>query len=363
MKILIVDDSVVVRSLLKRVVGSIEGVTDVGIAANGAIACEKLQHDRYDLVILDMEMPELDGLETLRVLREKKIVAKCIIFAAGTQAGARSAMEAFRLGACDVIAKPVFENFSPDQLFERIDALLGPKIRLLLKGLVTSTSPQEGHRTSSSPSQAPGTAPTPASTPWPTQDVRNFRPEVIVIASSTGGPAALEEVLSLIKGPISIPILIAQHMPPFFTKSLADRLAEITGMPGGEGLHGEVVLPGRIYIAPGDYHMTVSRRDGRNYIGLDQSSPILHVRPAANRLMLSVAATYGKKTLGLVLTGMGEDGKEGAIAIKQAGGLVLIQNKASSVVWGMPGSVAGVGAYDLEADLPTLANHLKNCAA
>ncbi len=362
MKILIVDDSVVVRSLLKRVVSGIEGVTDVGIAANGLIACEKLLHDKFELVILDMEMPEMDGLETLRALQERKIAARCLIFASSTQAGGRSAMEAFRLGAYDVIAKPVFENFSPDQLFERIDALISPKIRLFLKGLIEQTPANEGRRqpipTTSSPAVA-GSSPS----PWPRGDVRTFRPEVLVIASSTGGPAALEAVLAHIKGPTSIPILIAQHMPPYFTKSLADRLGEITGMPGGEGRNGEVILPGRIYVAPGDYHMTVIARDGRHFIGLDQSSPILHVRPAANRLMLSVAAVYGKKTLGLVLTGMGEDGKEGAIAIKQAGGLVMIQDKASSVVWGMPGSVASVGAYDQEGDLQSLAAHVKTCAA
>lgn len=351
MKILIVDDSVVVRSLLKKVLTSIEGVTDIGLAANGSIACEKLQQDRFDLVILDMEMPEMDGLETLQALKDKNIDVKCMIFASSTQTGARTAMDAFRLGACDVIAKPTFDSFAPEKLFETIRELLLSKIRPMLTG----------NARSSSTSDQLIKPPEPSGLPWTRSDIRLFKPEILVIASSTGGPMALEEVLGRIGGPLSIPILIAQHMPPLFTKSLAERLGDIAKMPAGEGRNGEILQAGRIYVAPGDYHMSVTQQNAQVAITLDQSPPILHVRPAANKLMESVAAIYQRRTMGLVLTGMGEDGKEGAIAIKKAGGLVLIQDQKSSVVWGMPGSVAEVGAYDYQGDLPTLGAWIKDC--
>lgn len=356
MKILIVDDSVVVRNLLKRVISSIDGVGDISIAANGAKAIEKLLMDPFDLMILDMEMPEMDGIATLRAMQAKKIKTKCMIFASATGTGASTAMEALRLGACDVISKPVFDSFSPDQLVESIHRLFDSKIRLLIKAPPSSMA--DALRAMNLVQKTISAAPRRTA---PKTDIRTFRPEVLVVASSTGGPAALEGILSRIEGPLSIPVLIAQHMPAGFTKSLADRLGLIAGMPAGEGKHGEIIEAGRIYLAPGDYHMTIERRAKGVAIVLDQSPPILHVRPAANKLMDSVAQVYGNRTLGMVLTGMGEDGKDGAMAIKSAGGMVLIQNQESCVVWGMPGAVAVAGAFDHEGDLVALAGWIRSC--
>jgi two-component system chemotaxis response regulator CheB len=183
---------------------------------------------------------------------------------------------------------------------------------------------------------------------WYKIDLRVFKAAAIVVASSTGGPDALRIFFSAIKGrKPKLPIFIVQHMPPTFTASLAKQIQDLTEIPAAEGVNGEPVKAGRIYVAPGDWHMTVHAVEDQPVIKLDKSALIQSVRPAANPLMQSVAQIWGQKTLGFVLSGMGEDGKDGAISIKNAGGVIGIQDQPSSVVWGMPGSVYECGAYDL----------------
>jgi two-component system chemotaxis response regulator CheB len=194
----------------------------------------------------------------------------------------------------------------------------------------------------------------------------SFRPSVVVIASSTGGPTALEQIFSVLNGRnVTVPILIAQHMPPHFTEALAKRLQTVSGIAAAEGRQGEEVIPGRIYVAPGDFHMSVTRlaNSGKAIITLDQGPKRNSVRPAADCLFESAVRAYGGLVAGFVLTGMGEDGKDGAIAVKRAAGAIVIQDRASSVVWGMPGAVHAAGAFDGEGDLETCRDYLLKMVA
>jgi two-component system chemotaxis response regulator CheB len=337
------------RSLIKQVLQGIDEVQEVVVAPNGRLALDKLKQAGFDLVILDLEMPELDGIETLTQIKNQQLKVKVIVFASQTMGGAKKAMEAFKLGAYDVISKPISEELSLDKGLERIRDSIAPKIKSLI----------QEHRT-------PITEVTPIKQElekWSKVNLHFFKPEAIVIASSTGGPNALERVLMNLELPVRVPILITQHMPPFFTSILARNLGEITKLPAEEASQGSKVQAGHIYVAPGNFHMSLVTRDNGIYIHLDQGPQIHSVRPAADKLFISAAQIYRKKCLGVVLTGMGEDGKEGAIAIKRAGGAVIIQDKDSSVVWGMPGSVHHAGAFDQELHLDHISQEIKTLAS
>jgi two-component system chemotaxis response regulator CheB len=344
LRVLVADDSVVIRSALKNALSGLAGVGEVSTASSGKFALEKLRQTPIDLLITDLNISQLDGIEILKAIKEEKIATRCVMFAAKNNDNSKRGATATSLGAIDILEKPVVDSVNDERVVELINTALGPRIRQLLNDL----SSAENTTTDVSDFFADNRD-------YARVDFRMFKPNVLVIASSTGGPDALEKALVKIRPGISVPILIAQHMPPFFTASLAKRLGDLTGLPSAEAKSGEPVLAGRIYVAPGDFHMSVVLRNGAPTICIDQSPPILYVRPAANKLMISVAELYPGKALGLVLTGMGEDGTLGAIALKESGSAVIIQDQASSVVWGMPGSVYKAGAFDQIADLPTIA--------
>ncbi len=342
MRLLVVDDSLVARSLLKKALANIEANVEIDTASNGNIALQKMRAANYDLIILDIEMPELDGLQTLEKMREEGIKMKTIVFASETPGAAKKTIKAFSLGAWDVISKPVGDNFSEEGLLDRVSSAIVPKVKRLLGA---------DANVKGSPGEPPKSG---SKLLYDKVNIDLFMPAVLAIASSTGGPAALEKVLASVRGDAKIPILIAQHMPPFFTKSLAQNLSNVAELPAAEAQHGETLLPGRIYVAPGDFHMEVKTTPFGQIISLDQRAQRNSVRPAADYLLESVANIFGKRALAVVLTGMGEDGKDGARAIKEKGGAVLIQNKESSVVWGMPGAVHGIGAFDTMGNLDEL---------
>ncbi|WGL59131.1 chemotaxis-specific protein-glutamate methyltransferase CheB [Pigmentibacter sp. JX0631] len=342
MRVLVVDDSVVFRSQIKSALEENSEIVVVAVAANGKIALEKIEQNVVDVVILDLEMPVMDGMQTLEEMRKRNLQQKVIIFAAPTGEGIDLAFRALKAGASDFIAKPASTTGSLEEALDGIKKELIPKV-LQFKGKLAGQLNQE--KKISSPTYD-------SQKPIPKINLSNLflkKPKIIGIGSSTGGPNALEIVLSPLKGnKLNAPILIAQHMPPKFTEALAERIQFISGHPCFEGKQGELISPGRIYIAPGDYHMTVEKRiDGNNYIRLDQGPKRNSVRPAVDNLFESLSAIYGNGCTVFVLTGMGEDGMVGAQAVKSIAGTVIIQDQASSTVWGMPGAVYASGHFDI----------------
>lgn len=347
MKVLVVDDSVVFRTQISSSLSAIPEVEVVGTAANGKIALQKLDQLTVDLVTLDMEMPEMNGLETLRELRLRGHKTKVIVFSSQTLRGAEKALLALSAGADDVVAKPEGDGLSFESAQEMIRTALLPRVRQFMNASVVSRStpvtPGLPKKVESSPKQK----------------IETFLPSAVVIASSTGGPSALETIFSGIRGPFRKPLLIVQHMPPVFTQILAKRLAGITGADFVEAKDADPIIPGRAYIAPGDYHMEVALKNNLPVISLNQNPQRNSVRPAADFLFETAGAYWKSSLLGVVLTGMGEDGADGARDIRKNGGRVLIQNKESCVVFGMPGAVFANDDFDEISNLETIQKYLK----
>jgi two-component system chemotaxis response regulator CheB len=352
MRILIVDDSVVFRSQIKSAVDSSLRVDYVATAANGKIAIQKLEQEKFDVMTLDMEMPEMNGMETLKEIKARNIPVKVVVFAAQTKRGAASAIEALRLGAIDVVPKPDGSQTSFEDALDHVKLQLMPILREVDSGLLMASAQKIPDATSSELDRSSKTMfPTIEAQKYTKILVESFKPKAIVIGCSTGGPNALEVIFEYIRAPIKVPVLIVQHMPPVFTASLAERIAAITGVEAAEGRHGEIVRDGRIYVAPGDFHMGLAMASGAVSIKISQGPKRCNVRPAVDVLFEDAASCYEHQLGGIILTGMGEDGMLGCRAIKQKGGGVVIQDKESSVVWGMPGAVHAAGAFDKVAPL------------
>ena len=351
MRVLVVDDSVVFRSQITNALDNIEGIEVVGTAAHGGIALQKLTQSSIDLVVLDMEMPEMTGLEFLREIKKIGSTVKVIVFSSQTQRGAEAALDALSAGAVDVVAKPSSDGHSFESVAKAIHDALVPKILQFSKDY--------GFKKTKGTSVVASEKPA-AKKIRERVDLNKILPTVLLIGCSTGGPPALEKIFSVLKGPYRIPVLICQHMPPIFTENLAKRLGEMTGVPAGEGKHGEIVRPNRIYVAPGDFHMTIGGSASHPVILLDQSPQRNSVRPAVDSLFESGARIYGNGALSVVLTGMGEDGLIGARAVHQNGGTVVIQDKESSVVFGMPGAIYAEDEYDAILSLADFPAALKS---
>ena len=353
MRVMIVDDSVIFRSQLKNCIDGEEGISVVATAANGKIALEKLEQVSCDLIILDLEMPELSGIEFLEQFKKKKFKQHIIIFTAFSVSAAEELIATLNAGASDFVSKPT-SGLSFEEAIEGIRRELLPKI-LQFKETFKSTHPASGLSSDRSSDQVLNPITTPKI------NLQNFKPRVVVIGSSTGGPTALDKIFTYFKGHIPrVPILIAQHMPAEFTAALASRLAYVSGIPASEGRSGEVIRPGHIYVAPGDYHMSIQKTSGgaSTIIRLDQEPKRNSVRPAVDFLFEAAAKYFGASTAGFVLTGMGCDGRDGAVAIKKAMGAMMIQTQESCVVWGMPGAVHAAGAFDGEGNLEECAQVL-----
>ncbi len=319
-RVLIVDDSVVARRFLTDAVCSDPTLEVVGTAATGAIALQKIPQLSPEIVLLDVEMPDMDGLETVERIRTSWPKVAVIMCSSLTVRGADTTLRALAAGASDCIAKPDSQsdqNVFRAELCGKIGAL-GRRIEAPLPAIVR---------------------------PAPIVP-RVKKPQhvcALAIGCSTGGPNALATVFAALPRELGIPTFIVQHMPPLFTKLLADRLAASTGISVVEATHGERVEPNRTYIAPGDHHMTVTR-DLR--ISLDKDVHENSCRPAVDPLFRSVARVYGDNALGVVMTGMGQDGMRGARVLVEAGGVVIVQDAATSVVPSMPGAVANEGLAD-----------------
>lgn len=355
-RVLVVDDSIVFRSQITASLKDIPGVEVVGSAPNGRIALQKIEQSSVDLITLDMEMPELNGIDTLKELRAKGHKTKVIVFSSQTTRGAEKALEALREGADDVVAKPEGDGLNFESALDAIKESLVPKIlQFINKGSDSSKSESRLPSIKSFPNIISETY---------RADLETFIPNAIVIASSTGGPNALDVIFGKFKGAnFRKPIFIVQHMPPVFTEILAKRLAEISGLNVLEAKDGELVSPGHVRICLGDFHMKLIKTDSLIKIHLNKDPQRNSVRPAADFLFESAADIYQKKCLGIVLTGMGEDGAQGAQALRKLGGAVMIQNKESCVVFGMPGAVYAANDYDGIGDLEKISKLILRAAS
>lgn len=343
-RVFIVDDSTVFRSQIRTALEDQDGIEIVGFATDGRMACEALKHKKVDVVTLDLEMPVMSGLETLKELKRSGVLPYVLVFSSQTKRGAESTLAALHMGASDFLLKPQLEPHSNKTPAEAVRAVLLPKIYQ-----VREKTRLSGERR---------LCETPSFKKFSTLNWASFNPEIVVIASSTGGPSALEKLFSLIRKPLCCPVLIVQHMPPLFTAALAERLQKISGLEVREGVHGEKLKKGQVYIAPGDFHMIVERRGEDTFLVLNQDPLRNSVRPAADNLFESAAKIFKNATLGIVMTGMGSDGKDGALAVKNLGGGIFIQDKESSVVFGMPGAVFNENAFDLMTSLEGIAHGL-----
>jgi len=334
-RVLVVDDSVVIRRLVTHALEQDADLEVVGAAANGAIALQRIPQVNPDVITLDIEMPEMDGLETLRRVRRDYPQLRVIMFSTLTERGAAITLEALTLGADDYVAKASNEG-SLDRSMARLRQELVPKIKQFFH-LAGHTQP------------APPAVATEAPPIWrspATFTTSKLPPKVLAIGVSTGGPAALGAILPQLPAGFKLPVLVVQHMPPLFTRLLAERLRGICPLAVEEANHGTVLDPGKILIAPGDYHMKLARIGGLPRACLDQSPPQNSCRPAVDALFSSIGEVYGGAAIAVVLTGMGQDGLRGATILKAQGATVLAQDEASSVVWGMPGAVVNAGLAD-----------------
>ena len=401
-RVLIVDDSAVIRGSLGRVLDAAPDLKVVTTATNGQHALDAVRTHAIDVVVLDIEMPVMDGLTALPLLLKQRPGMRVLMLSAHGGRGAEVTVRALALGAADFVCKPRIGTATTAagaapagtaasraaahaRVMDAHAAELTQKIRVLGRSAQRSalrtdrapdaratpippvTTPRgtpvvsalaggSAMTTSPGPGRAPATSREPVAVPPRAM-------QVLAIASSTGGPVALADLLGALPARLDVPVLITQHMPPEFTRLLAERLAVVGGRPCAEARDGEVLRAGHTYVAPGDFHMLVERRRGEVRVRLTQDPPVQHCRPAADPMFASIAAAYGPGTLAVVLTGMGHDGRDGSAAIVAVGGRVLAQDEATSVVWGMPGAVAQAGLAAAVVPIPQIATHVAACCA
>ena len=346
LRVMIVDDAAVVRGLLARWVTAEPDLDVVALARTGRDAVDEIERADPDVVVLDVEMPELDGISALPQLLAKKRDVVVIMASTVTRRNAEISLKALALGAADYVPKPStpHDGGSSDNFRrELIDKIrtLGQRARRPRAAITHLPRQVRPHQ------------------PVVLRPMPLMPPRVLLIGSSTGGPQALDVVLSH-AGPLisRAPVLITQHMPPTFTAILAEHLSRSVKVPVHEAADGEPVVPGTIYVAPGGHHMRVVLREGAPAIVIDDGPHINFCKPSVDPLFSSAATVWGSKALALVLTGMGADGLAGAKELVAAGGHVIAQDEATSVVWGMPGQVAHAGLCSAVLPLPDIAPRL-----
>lgn len=328
-RVLVVDDSVVVRRLVSEVLAADPRLEVVGSAANGRVALAKIPMLNPDLVTLDVEMPVMDGLETLEHLRAEHPRLPVIMFSTLTERGTSATLDALERGASDYVTKPANVG-SVTASMEAVRAQLVPRIVALcarrLPSVGAAVRPTTGAPALRRAAEAHG------------------RLDVLAIGASTGGPDALTHLLTALPPSLPVPVVVVQHMPPVFTRQFADRLDHRCALPVREATAGEVLRPGEVLVAPGDHHLRLRRAGTDVVTTLDQGTPENYCRPSVDVLLRSASEVYGGHALGIVLTGMGADGARGSADLAAAGGTVYVQDEATSVVWGMPGAVVAAGA-------------------
>jgi two-component system chemotaxis response regulator CheB len=342
--VLIVDDSVVMRRVLARTLERAPDIARTEFAANGQIALAKIAERRPDVVVLDLEMPVLDGFQTLREVRRLHPQLPVVLFSGVDETTAATALEGLSLGATELVLKPTTSGIHEAEAY--VAQHLLPLVRAFAAPRPTASS---------------ATAAAPAETGAPAQV------EAVVVGVSTGGPDALDVMLRALPPELPVPILVVQHMPPMFTRLLAERLHRLGGLPVREAQDGDAVRSSTVYIAPGDRHLRLERRGTDVRVVLDDGPPENSCRPAADVLFRSAVDVFGSGTLGMVLTGMGHDGLRGCAAVRARGGQVLVQDPATAVIGSMPASVRDAGlahaALPLEPLVAELLRRLARSAA
>jgi two-component system chemotaxis response regulator CheB len=340
-RVLVVDDSVVIRRLVTDALAADPQIEVVGIAPNGRVALERVKQLAPDAVTMDIEMPDMNGIEAVRAIRRTHPRLPIVMFSTLTERGASATLDALAAGASDYVTKPSnVGSFAESQANIR-DQLI-PKLKALT-----------GTRRA-----AAGGAPRVPAPATPQRRGRSGPFSLLVIGCSTGGPDALAQVLPLLPADLPVPVLVVQHMPPLFTRLLAQRLDGQSKLSIAEAAPGDPVVAGRVLIAPGGKHLVLKRAGSGTVAHLTEDPPENFCRPAVDVLFRSAASLYGDRVLAVVLTGMGRDGEKGAKLIRDGGGEVFVQDDATSVVWGMPGAVAMSGQADKVLPLPRIGHEI-----
>lgn len=347
-RILVVDDAVMMRRLITSVLECDPEMEIAGVAPNGRIALQKIPQVNPDIITMDVEMPDMDGIETVREIRKSYPRLPIIMFSSLTSRGAAATLDAIAAGATDYVAKPA----NMGSLNESMTRLRSDIIPLIKAHVAPPVFTSKGLDLNGRSGRPKANGPT-ALSRQPSDQV-----DVLAIGTSTGGPNALADVFRHIPAQFPVPIVIVQHMPPLFTGMLADRLNRLPSVRFHEGAPGQTIEPGNAYIAPGGRHMTVTRRGGDVALELNEDPPENSCRPAVDVLFRSVAEIYQDTTLGVIMTGMGKDGLRGCEQICDAGGEIIVQDEESSVVWGMPGYVAQAGLADKILPLNQIASEI-----
>jgi two-component system, chemotaxis family, protein-glutamate methylesterase/glutaminase len=341
-RVLVVDDSVVIRRLVAHALSEESQIEVVGTAANGAIALQKIPQLKPDVITLDIEMPEMNGLDALRQIRKLHPAVRVIMFSTLTERGAAVTFEALSLGASDYVAKAANVG-SLEKSMLSLRSELVPKMKQFFR--------PEDRTKKTSPASAPGlgTAVTPRVVGKNSKSV-GLR-KIVAIGVSTGGPNALAEVMPMFPKDFPLPILIVQHMPPLFTRFLSERLDSLSHIRVEEAKAGARLEPGKAFLAAGGTHMRVQNAGGICSVAEDDGPPVNSCKPAVDVLFNSVAAVFGGATVAAMLTGMGADGLRGTETLARLGAYVIAQDEASSVVWGMPGAIVKAGLANATVDL------------
>jgi len=368
-KVLVVDDTIVYRKAVSDILGEMPGVEVVGVAHNGKIAVAKINSLKPDLLTLDIEMPEMNGLEVLQYLQQNAPQVSAIMVSTLTSEGGDMTMRALELGAYDFILKPTAKNILESK--QQLRTLLTPLIKAYQTGRTTVGSLQAGSRRGGGrPQTSVGLKAAPKISPAITTNRpggttlasarRQGKSEIITIGISTGGPNALAHMMPMLPGDLGVPIVIVQHMPPVFTKSLANSLNSKCALTVKEAQDGEAIQPNVAYIAPGGKQMKlVASTDGTNrLIKITNDPPENSCKPSADYLFRSVADYYVGRTTAVIMTGMGSDGTKGLQVLKQKGAFIIGQNEESCVVYGMPKAPAELGLTDVVAPLDRIAGEI-----
>ncbi|OGG93662.1 MAG: hypothetical protein A2508_06205 [Candidatus Lambdaproteobacteria bacterium RIFOXYD12_FULL_49_8] len=346
-KIMVVDDTITYRQIMSKVVEMVPGTELVTSAASGRAALMKIPSTKPDLIFLDVMMPDLDGIQTLRLIKQDFPNIHVVMVSGIDKEMAQATLDSLAAGALTFVAKP--QGGAMEESLKQLVEALTPLVDLVREMVYGET--KETLRVTAplkpvlSPDKGVGRA-----------------IDLILIGISTGGPNALNALFGSIKSKFPCPVLIVQHMPPMFTASLAERLDQISPMSIKEAQEGDRLHPGEVYIAPGGIHMTINKAAGGFRIALNDGPPVNHCKPAVDVLFESVAGLDGVHALSVVMTGMGRDGTEGVKLLKQRGTYCLIQDQATSVVWGMPGSVSEAGIADEVLPLEKIGDRLVQLA-
>ncbi|WP_173956289.1 protein-glutamate methylesterase/protein-glutamine glutaminase [Polynucleobacter tropicus] len=358
-RVLIVDDSAVIRKIVTKCLKGCDQIEVIGYAVDGEDAANAVESLSPDVVILDTEMPKINGIQALKNIRENHRDLPIIMFASHAHDDSEAAIEAYSVGASDCVAKPDHTNVSISDIGRVVESDLIPKI-IHHAGQRISRKQLNLRKNPTNTQQEVGV------TNGVHQNERTYLERLsdvraICIGSSTGGPIALIELLKQIRPTLNIPIFIVQHMPEGFTASLATRLEAISNLRVKEAEHGEIAIPGYVYIARGGLHMALTKVGADIAIHLNSKAAENNCRPSVDVLFRSASQVYGSAVLAIVLTGMGSDGLQGCHAISNQKGLIFVQDEQSSVVWGMPGSVSNAGLASKVMNINAIAEQINLC--